>query len=126
VLCAYGMHHDARDFKSLADCFTDDVAYRMQITGTNTNIERRGSAEVVDQIRMFKDRQTDQRRHVITNFLIVDVSSGQVMVRSYVTVLAVQGEQLDVVTCGEYRDVVVRTPSGWRIAEKTLVLDKGF
>src|SRR5687767_14881227 len=70
VLSSYGVHHDERDFESLEQCFTADASYTMQVAGSDSVIARVGRTEIVDQIRLFKSRQNDQRRHVITNFLV--------------------------------------------------------
>lgn len=126
LLSSYGFHHDARDFDALGHCFTSDASYTMVIADGETIGPRQGSAEIVEQIRVFKSRQTDQRRHVITNFLFDQATATRARVQSYVTVIAVSDGALEVVTSGVYADVVVRTEDGWRIAEKTLRLDKAF
>jgi 3-phenylpropionate/cinnamic acid dioxygenase small subunit len=126
LLSSYGFHHDARDFDALERCFTPDASYTMVIAGQEPIGPRRGRAEIVGQIRVFKSRQADQRRHVITNFLFDQETATRARVRSYVTVVAVASGALDVVTAGVYTDVVVRTADGWRIADKTLRLDKDF
>ena len=126
LLSSYGVFHDARDFVRLEACFTEDATYAMQIAGAAEPIRQQGSAAIVGQIREFKSRQHDQRRHVITNFLFDDVSADRVEVRSYVTVLATADDVLEVVSAGTYTDVVVRVGDEWRIAAKALQLDKGF
>jgi 3-phenylpropionate/cinnamic acid dioxygenase small subunit len=126
LLSSYGFHHDARDFDALGDCFTQDATYTLVVVAGETIGPRQGSAEIVEQIRLFKSRQTDQRRHVITNFLFDQVTAARTRVRSYVTVIAVSDGALEVVTSGVYTDIVVRTEHGWRILEKTLRLDKDF
>jgi 3-phenylpropionate/cinnamic acid dioxygenase small subunit len=126
LLSSYGFHHDARDFASLAECFTEDASYTMVVAGADPIGPRLGRDAIVDQIRIFKSRQTDQRRHVITNFMFDQEAISKARVRSYVTVIAVADGVLDVVSCGFYTDVVVLTELGWRIADKKLHLDKGF
>ena len=126
LLSSYGFHHDARDFEALDRCFTTDASYTMVTAGGEIIGPRQGSAEIVEQIRVFKSRQTGQRRHVITNFLFDQATATQAHVRSYVTLVAVSDGALEVVTSGVYTDVVVRTEHGWRIAEKTVHLDKAF
>jgi 3-phenylpropionate/cinnamic acid dioxygenase small subunit len=51
-------------------------------------------------------------------------SADRVVVRSYVTVLATAGDVIEVVSAGANTDVVARGEDGWRIAAKTLHLDK--
>ena len=126
LLSSYGMHHDRREFEALGRCFTDDATYAMVIPDAAQPIEKSGRAAIVDQIRFLKSDQTDQRRHVITNFVFSDVSADRVSVSSYLTVLSVRTHSLEVLTAGVYSDVVVRTKDGWRIAAKALHLDKTF
>lgn len=126
LLSSYGFHHDARDFDSLAECFAEDATYTMVVAGSEPIGPRLGRDAIVDQIRIFKSRQTDQRRHVITNFLFDQETASRARVRTYVTVIAVADGVLEVVSSGVYTDIVVRTERGWRIADKRLHLDKGF
>lgn len=126
LLSSYGVHHDEREFEALGCCFTADASYAMFIPDSGPPIEKSGRAAIVEQIRRLKSGQRDQRRHVITNFVFSDVSPDRVRVSSYLTVLAVMPDSLEVLTAGVYNDVVVRTAAGWRIAEKVLHLDKKF
>ena len=126
LLSSYGVHHDNRDFEALGGCFADDANYTMVIAGSDVKIEQAGASRIVGQIREFKSQQNDQRRHVITNFLFEDQGLDRARVHSYVTVIAVAGSSLEVVTSGTYEDTVIRTDRGWLISEKTLHLDKGF
>lgn len=126
LLSSYGFHHDAREFDSLAECFEENASYTMIIAGGEPIGPRLGRDKIVEQIRSFKRSQTDQRRHVITNFLFDEETAARARVRSYVTVIAVGEGVLEVVTAGVYTDIVRHTEAGWRIAEKTLHLDKGF
>ena len=126
LLSTYCVHHDQREFEALGRCFTEDATYMMVIPDAGRPIEKSGRSAIVDQIRFLKSDQVDQRRHVLTNFVFSDVSAGRVAVTSYLTVLSVRTHSLEVLTAGVYRDVVVRTKAGWRIAEKVLRLDKTF
>ncbi len=126
LLSSYGFHHDARDFDSLAECFAEDATYTMVVAGAQPIGPKFGRDAIVDQIRLLKSRQTDQRRHVITNFLFDQETASRARVRTYVTVIAVADGVLEVVSSGIYTDIVARTEWGWRIADKRLHLDKGF
>jgi len=126
LLCSYGFHHDARDFASLTRCFTEDASYTVVVAGADPIGPLLGREAIVDQIRIFKSRQTDQRRHVMTNFMFDQEAKSKARVRSYVTAIAVTDGVLEVVSCGFYTDIVVLTESGWSIAERMLHLDKGF
>jgi 3-phenylpropionate/cinnamic acid dioxygenase small subunit len=126
LLATYGWAHDERLFDELAGCFTEDATYLMEIANGQTFGPRQGSAEIVAQIREFKSKQSDQRRHVISGFMFLESTEDWAKVRSYVTVLATAGGATAVVTAGWYLDEVRRTPGGWRISAKTLHLDSAF
>ncbi|GAB91295.1 nuclear transport factor 2 family protein [Gordonia rhizosphera] len=122
----YGYHHDERDFGRLGELFTDDALYTMVIAGGDTIGPRQGRDAIVAQISEFKSRQSDIRRHVITNITVTIVNSDAANVRSYVSVLATTPERTEVVTAGVYHDRVVRQGGRWLIAEKLLRLDRSF
>ncbi|MFJ3802884.1 nuclear transport factor 2 family protein [Streptomyces sp. NPDC090088] len=126
LLSRYGWLHDERLFDELGSVLTKDARYTMHIGQERTVGPRVGRDEIVGQIRQFKESQSDQRRHVISNFMFLEHSPEEATVRSYVTVLASAEGTTRVVTAGWYLDKVVATPDGWRIAEKTLQLDNGF
>lgn len=125
LLGRYGWAHDERDFDALGALFIEDARYELRVKGGEHH-RQRGRAAIVEQIRAFKTRYTEPRRHVITNFRYDEEADDRAVVRSYVTVLHIGSERIDVVTAGVYRDEVVLLDEGWRIAAKSLELEHGF
>jgi 3-phenylpropionate/cinnamic acid dioxygenase small subunit len=126
LVCDYGYYHDERDFDHLATLFAENAHYTMRIVGGDTIGPKVGRNAIVDQIAEFKSRQTDQRRHVITNIAVTSRDADTAEVRSYVTVLATTTENTKVVTAGVYHDRLARREDRWVITDKLLVLDRGF
>ena len=125
LLGRYAWAHDARDFDALAAVFTEDAQYEMRIKG-GESYRQSGRAAIVSQIREFKQRYAEERRHVITNFRYDAESPTRTLVRSYVTVLHFGAASIDIVTAGVYTDEVLQTDGVWLIASKTLDLERGF
>lgn len=126
LVTSYGVHHDARDFARLRDCFTEDAQYVMRIADGTVHGPRHGVDAIVDQIKVFKDSQTDKRRHHISNIQVTPLTASEASILSYVIVSAVHESGLEFITVGTYSDTVVRTDRGWRIATKELFLDRNF
>lgn len=123
---AYGVHHDLRNFDSLRQCFTPNATYIMRVACGPTFGPHTGADAIVDQIRTFKDSQTDKRRHHISNIQVLPQDANSATVLSYVIVSAVANQELIFKTVGTYTDTVTRTHEGWRISAKELNLDTGF
>jgi len=70
--------------------------------------------------------QTDQRRHVITNFRFLEQADERVEVRAYLSLHVTDGGVLAVTSAGVYRTTVVRVGDGWRFAKLDLALDAPF
>lgn len=126
LVTAYGMHHDARDFARLRECFTEDAQYLMRIADGTIHGPRLGADAIVDQIRAFKESQHDKRRHHISNVQVTPLSTDEASTLSYLIVSAVGDTGLEIITVGTYTATVVRTDRGWRISAKELFLDQGF
>lgn len=126
LVTAYGVHHDARDFARLRECFTPDAQYVMRIADGTVHGPRLGVDAIMAQIIAFKESQNDKRRHHISNIQVVPLGEDEVSALSYVLVSAVDDEGLQIITVGTYTDTLVRTEQGWRISAKELFLDKSF
>jgi SnoaL-like domain len=115
VVVRYGYVLDDQAWDALGEVFTDEAVVDFRDHGSNPP---RGLAPFVglDEIRRyFSEILTHPYQHMVVNHMIEDVSDDEAVVRSK-TLCPVPGRM---VTDIEYRDVVVRTPAGWRIKEKT-------
>ena len=127
LLATYTWSHDSRDFEALAKCFTEDAEYTMRIADGAVSGPTIGGPAIAGLVRTFKETQTDQRRHLITNAVVDELGGDSATVRSYVTVFATEGETSRLVTTGTCVDTVARQADGaWRFTRKAMHLDKGF
>jgi ketosteroid isomerase-like protein len=116
VVVRYGYLIDDRDWAAIDLVFTDDAV----IDYRNQEVQPpRGLAPLIGRdeiLRHFRDILTHPYQHMLVNHQIEDVSDDEVIVRSK-ALLPIPGRAiLDI----EYRDVVVRTPQGWRIKQKSI------
>ena len=116
VVVLYGFLVDDREWDRFDQVFTQDavVDFRDQSASPPTGLAPiAGRAEIV---RQFRDVLTHPYQHMLVNHVIEDVSPDEVVVRSKALLPTPGGSVADIV----YRDIVVRTPGGWRIRHKSI------
>ena len=110
-LC-YRYNHaiDSGDAHGWADTFVEDAEFHVSgrvMAGRDARVAF--ASAVVD------------RRHTIAN-PVIDVTGDTATLRAYVVVF--HGKDLSML--GTYEDELVRTPAGWRFAQRTFNADPGF
>ena len=116
VVVLYGFVLDDREWDRFDQVFTQDavVDFRDQSASPPTGLAPIvGRAEIV---RMFRDVLTHPYQHMLVNHVIEDVTPDEVLVRSKALLPMPGGSVADIM----YRDTVVRTADGWRIARKEI------
>jgi SnoaL-like domain len=116
VVVLYGFVLDDREWDRFDQVFTQDavVDFRDQSASPPTGLAPIvGRAEIV---RMFRDVLTHPYQHMLVNHVIDDVTPDEVLVRSKALLPMPGGSVADIM----YRDTVVRTADGWRIARKEI------
>jgi len=116
LLSRYCFAHDSQDPEMLATTFATN-AKLMGIEGRE-NIAAR-YAEGYKQL-------TARRRHVLTNFLILEDGEDEALVQSYITLYLIKGEQLELHLIGVYRDRVVKEDGEWRILTREATMDTPY
>jgi hypothetical protein len=113
LICQHGHLVDAGAFDRLDELFTADVVYDVSDLGGEPLV---GIAAIRDAgLRLGAGNPVG---HHVTNVVIDDGDpGGPVTARS--KFLGVRGD--GTVASGVYEDVIVRTPSGWRIGHRTVV-----
>ncbi|MET0353358.1 MAG: nuclear transport factor 2 family protein [Acidimicrobiia bacterium] len=101
VLQRYAFALDDRDWDAMREVFTDDAEWLGAV----------GLDGVIHELQV----HTHPYQHVIANHLMEAVSDDEVIVRSKALFPVAEGRVLEAV----YRDVVVRTPAGWKIRHKS-------
>ena len=113
LLGLYGHLIDERCWSRLEEVFTDDVVYDATDFGMPVTTS-------LDDLRdhWAGDESIHPLAHHATNVVVTEDPDGTVRVLSTGIGVGPKGRVGSVT----YRDVVVRTPSGWRLAERTPVL----
>ncbi|ATB39411.1 ring hydroxylating subunit beta family [Cystobacter fuscus] len=123
LVARYAWAYDTRNWDALVECFTPDASLSLRVAGGDLAGPFRGHAEIMRLMRDSAAAQDDRRRHVCTN-LVVDLSGPDTATaRSYLTLISVRGEHLEVVTTGTYTDEVVQTGGVWRLRARHIELD---
>jgi len=113
LLVRYATAIDTRDWELFRTCFSEDAVTDYGDVGSWTDVEG---------ITAFMEKAHEpfgDTNHMLSNF-VVEVDGDRAQATSYVhVVLALKGSVAGWVdSVGRYGDTLVRTPGGWRIAER--------
>lgn len=116
LLGRYGHLIDAEDWDAFAGLFTDDAVF--DYTAVRAPRVLHGTAEILDYFRTANHPSA----HHVTNIVMEETTVGDVpAVRVHSKFIVPFTRPGHVPTRwygGDYHDVVVKTPAGWRFAEK--------
>jgi ketosteroid isomerase-like protein len=116
LVVRYGFLIDDRAWDAFDEVFTEDAVVDFRLPGTEPPT---GAGPLIGRdeiVRQFRDVMTHPHQHMLVSHLIDDVADGEVVVRSKALLPMPGGSIVDLL----YRDVVVRTPLGWRIRHKSI------
>lgn len=117
---------DERDLAMLEACFAPDAAMILDIAGGSGPIRFDGRDKIMGLMSDSMKTQTDKRRHVTTNTMVVAEASDAVSLVSNVTITAVENGAIRLVTSGLYRDRVRREAGRWVLSERRIDLDMAY
>jgi len=117
--------YDENDVDLIADSFTADASMSMRIGDRGGELV--GPFTGRERIRQLHAdalaAQQDQRRHQLTNLWVEHASADEATVVTTLVLHAVRDGAVAVLSTGWYRDRLVRTDEGLRVAERYLYLD---
>jgi hypothetical protein len=113
LLARYCFAHDSRDTEMLASCFTEDVSL----------FNLHGRDAVVGRYAAGYKNLTARRRHVLTNFILLEDGETEAVVQSYITLYLIRDDKLELHLIGVYRDHVVIEDGVWRIRTREAIMD---
>ena len=124
LLVDYCLHLDRMDLAALARLFTPDC---IVVYGPDPSLMARGPAALQASLaRMWRWTRTS---HHLSNLRIWLDGPGKARSESYVTAWHERPDGATATIYGRYLDRLVRTPDGWRIAERRMQMngaDAGF
>jgi hypothetical protein len=122
----YGAGNDLRDFDLLESCFTEDVSFTVHIAGGDTAGPFQPRKDVMEFFRAALGTQTDQRRHVLTNFRYLEEGADRARVAAYLSLVVTDQGQTMTKSAGVYDTEVVLDGGQWRFRSIVLDLDSPF
>jgi hypothetical protein len=109
VIVKYGFLIDDREFDRLGEVFTEDAVVDYRPNGEGPFA---GLAEIGRAMRTLQHPV----QHMLVSHIIDSASDDEVVTRTKALVPLHNGAIADIA----YRDVLVRTPAGWRIKDKSV------
>lgn len=122
VLSRWAYAYDERDAQALGASFTDDATLTISIAGDEAGAFE-GKDAIVELFENSLAGQTDQRRHVTTNYFFEDESDDAATVVSYLTLMRIENGALEALSTGYYRDQVALHDGEWMLENRHIALD---
>jgi ketosteroid isomerase-like protein len=119
LITRFGLLNDAADWAGVAAMFTEGAKF-VRPAGGDALVGR-------DAIRAaFESRPPRKSCHLITNMVVDVISADEATARSTLVLYAAPAGSMDAgspALIGGFHDRLVRTPDGWRFAERAGFLD---
>jgi ornithine carbamoyltransferase len=120
----YSYAYDERRLEVLRSLLTADAKFSISISGSEPqSVEGRDT--VVEWLSDIMDSQDDQRRHVVSNVIIEDISADRAVIVTYLAIFSIR-ETAQLATTGFYRFDMEKQDSVWRISHIFDGLDRPF
>ncbi len=114
LLATWAWAHDSHDPDLIATTFAHDAEY----------LGACGRDAIADVYRTaYRNSASAQRRHVLSNFLVLEDGPTRVVVQHTLALEIVRGKSIETHLTGLYRDTVVLEKDGWKISRRSSVMD---
>lgn len=123
---SYGAANDTHDLILMESCFTEDATFTLHIAEADSIGPLNPRSAIVQFFGDALGAQTDQRRHVLTNFRYSDETSSSAGVDAYLTLLVSEDGKTEAKSAGRYETGVVLDRDQWRFRSMVLWLDSPF
>lgn len=120
----YVLAYDERRLDVLTDVFTADVTFAFSVSGGGYG-QYEGRDAVIGWLSDIMEGQFDQRRHVVSNFIVEELNADRAVITLYLSLFASDTETR-VVTTGFYRMELLQSDGKWRISFVYDGLDRPF
>jgi hypothetical protein len=124
VVSRFGYTYDERRLEVLKEILTDDAVLAYSLSGSPV-VEIDGRAEVITWLSDIMQRQSDQRRHNLSNIVIDFVGCDRATVQAYLCLYAVS-DQARLITTGFYRFDLIKRSGSWKVSYLLDCLDRPF
>lgn len=123
VLNAYAMAYDDDDMDVMADTMTPDAVMTLRIADGDVIGPFDGREAILKLMKDSHASQTDQRRHLVSNMVIRELTGSSARVDSYLTLISIEDKKLTVLTTARYEDELVKDGAAWRFRKRHIQLD---
>ncbi|BCW58554.1 nuclear transport factor 2 family protein [Arthrobacter sp. StoSoilB20] len=120
----YSYAYDERRLDVLHDLLTTDAKFSISISGGEVHAES-GRETVVEWLSGIMNGQDDQRRHLVTNIIVEDITDSTAVIVTYLAVYSVR-ETAQLATTGFYRFELAKEGPLWLISHIFDGLDRPF
>lgn len=125
-IARYCWSYDERQIDQLRACFTEDAIWEGSVLGQVKIGPFTGKDHIVAWLSDFWPHQKDQRRHMLVNTIVEELSDDQAVTLSYLLLMASSGDCVSLETTGFYRTTYRKTGADWKISRLTAGFDKPF
>jgi len=115
--------YDEARLDVVASCFAAGAVMTVAVAGLGEPTRVVGRDAIVALIGASIQSQNDQRRHVMSNVFFESDDAAEPIVVSTLTLVVVAHGAARILSCGTYRDTMVREGDAWRIRRRDLALD---
>jgi hypothetical protein len=126
VIHRYCWAFDERRADVLRECFTEDGTWEASVMGETRVGPFLGQDQVQEWLSRFWDHQRDQRRHMILNFLVEDLSEDRATALAYLLLMGSSDAASRMETVGFYRLDFRNEAGTWRIEALRAGFDSPF
>lgn len=123
LLNEYALAYDENDMDVMAECFTTDAVLTLRVADGDLVGPFEGRDAIVAMMRDSLASQNDQRRHIVTNLVLRELSGTSAVVESYLTLISVSGGALTVLATARYEDRLVLGDGRWQFSKRHIQLD---
>lgn len=123
LLGVYTFAYDENDMTAMAGCFTADAVMSMRVADGDLIGPFEGRDQIVGLMEKSLASQDDQRRHLVSNVVVRDLTADTATVTSYLTLISIAGQTLTVLSTARYEDELARDDGSWRFARRHVQLD---
>lgn len=116
-LARYCWGNDVHSRAMLEDCFCAEALWEGTVGDAHAVGPLRGRERIVDWLSGFWPHQRDQRRHMVMNSVVEELTGDRALLLAYVLLTSARDGEVTVVTTGYYRVRLRRDGGEWRIDE---------
>ena len=126
ILGKMGWAYDNNKLDYYETVYADDARFTVSMVGKGQVADYQSKSTIMGLYTASKAAQNDHRRHVISNIFFTEDTATTATVVSYMTLFLKVGEEMKLLSTGEYTDKFVLLGGAWKLAHRDLMLDAAY